>query len=129
MIQIEVDFIPKPFSEVQGQLTKGIQDLEEFSNVLTKFVAWWNELGMETSTQLSREDGMSKRNFNKLHFQTVERKWKDHRNRYAAYVNEVRIDSPLGRVHVENLLQLSIVQDRYPKLFAECMFLASPLKA
>uniref|UniRef100_A0A8H7XV97 Uncharacterized protein n=1 Tax=Psilocybe cubensis TaxID=181762 RepID=A0A8H7XV97_PSICU len=88
-------------TEMQTLLSKGVQDLEQFSIILTKFAAWWNEMAMETSSQLRREK-MLMQAFTNLQLTSLEQKWKEHRSRYAAYVNEI-----------------SIVQDRYPGLFDE----------
>lgn len=75
-------------TEVQSLLSKGVHDLEQFSDIVAKFAAWWNEMVMETNTQLQRE-GVILERFDKLRLQAIEIKWREHRSRYAAYVNEV----------------------------------------
>lgn len=94
LIGTEADFIQAPFAELMAQLTEGIQGLEEFGNILTRFASWWNELvnAIETNIQLSREDGTAKRRFDAFLLQNVEMKWKDHRSSYETYVNEVGIN-------------------------------------
>ncbi|KAF9555962.1 hypothetical protein CPC08DRAFT_820739 [Agrocybe pediades] len=93
--------IRKPFFEVKSELGRGIKDLEEFGEMLSKFAAWWNGMVMETQSQLTREQQVSTNleGLDKLRIRAIEQKWKNHKNRYAAYVNEI-----------------GIVQDRYPKL-------------
>jgi len=76
--------------QLEVQLTRGIHDLEVFSNVLSNFVAWWNEMKMETTTQLTRGNMVSQK-FDKIRMRSIEAKWKDHRSRYAAYVDEVSL--------------------------------------
>ncbi|KAF8890825.1 hypothetical protein CPB84DRAFT_1784619 [Gymnopilus junonius] len=105
--------IRRPFSEAHPELSRGIHDLEEFSHILSKFAAWWNEIAMETNTQLSRGEMVMKNlkfeKLDKLRMLSIESKWKDHRKRYAAYVDEI-----------------GNVQDRYPKLFNEAKLLDGP---
>ncbi|KDR78081.1 hypothetical protein GALMADRAFT_245068 [Galerina marginata CBS 339.88] len=102
-----VNVIRRPFTEAKSELAKGIHDLEEFSAMLSKFVAWWNLMAMETSSQISRGRIVIKND--KLHMMAIEARWKDHRKQYAAYVNEI-----------------GIVQDRYPKLFNDAKMLGPP---
>jgi hypothetical protein len=63
-------------------------DLEKFRDLLSRFVAWWNEMEMESNTQLTRESMMIQK-FDSLRLKSIEARWKDHRKRYAAYVDEV----------------------------------------
>lgn len=74
--------------ELQLQLEHSVKDLEKFSELLSKFVAWWNEMEMESNTQLTRESMVIKK-FDPLRLKSIESRWKDHRKRYAAYVDEV----------------------------------------
>jgi len=45
---------------------------------------------METTTQLTRGNMVSQK-FDKIRMRSIEAKWKDHRSRYAAYVDEVSL--------------------------------------
>ncbi|KAF8153791.1 hypothetical protein B0H34DRAFT_66673 [Crassisporium funariophilum] len=92
--------VKRPCFEMQSELVRGIHDLEEFSGLLSKFVAWWNLMSMESTTQMTRGSSVIAR-FDSLRMLSIEKKWKDHRKRYATYVDEI-----------------VLVQDHYPKLFA-----------
>ena len=65
--------------------------------MLSKFATWWNEMAMETASQLQREQQVSDNldRADKLRLRAIEQKWRNHKIRYAAYVNEVGEVSPM----------------------------------
>ena len=69
-----------------------MQNLEALDQVLSKFVAWWNEMEMEGRTQLACGKVIMKE-FDLRLLEAIELKWKNDKERYAAYVHEVSYPS------------------------------------
>jgi hypothetical protein len=107
----------KTFGTLRSELYNGIRDLEEFSDHIKSFSAWWNWMQMEARAH-EKVTEQIRFNYNSLHSGSAI-KWKEVKTQYAAYADEVWcIRTSLPDLRSYSHLQIGCIEDCYPTLFA-----------
>ncbi|KAF8161640.1 hypothetical protein B0H34DRAFT_841410 [Crassisporium funariophilum] len=83
------------------ELEKGISALEEFSNNISLYVSWWNEMEMTHLTQEGSTRALIV-NYSSLRQMAVVKRWEGLKGGYLEYTNKIRA-----------------LQDKHPLLFPE----------